>query len=83
MSLSLVAALVVLLMSSSERTLEERLLVILEAPEEDVGGEEGLGLIPKRRNIASPTQSLHFCWLPFEFVLDNDFFFIEAGRCKN
>lgn len=62
--------------------LEEKFVVILDEPEEDVGGGDGFELIPRSLKMASPTQSLHFCWLPFVFVLDSDRLLIATGRCS-
>jgi hypothetical protein len=58
---SLLVALTVLCISSSIEPLEEKFVVILDEPEEDVGGVDGFDPIPRSRKMASPTQSLHFC----------------------
>lgn len=78
--LSLPHALPVLKISSSFISAEEKLDGALVPFDEDVAGE-GLELMPSRRRIASPTQSLHFCWLLLAFVLVTDFRLIAAGRC--
>lgn len=58
---SLLVALTVLCISSSIEPLEEKFVVILDEPEDDVGGGDGFELIPRSLKMASPTQSLHFC----------------------
>lgn len=58
---SLLVALTVLSVSLSMDPLEEKFVVILDEPEEDVGGDDGFDPIPRSLKIASPTQSLHFC----------------------
>ena len=58
---SLLVPLTVLLVSSSIHPLDAKLVVILEDAEDDEGVGTGFELIPSKRRIASPTQSLHFC----------------------
>jgi hypothetical protein len=58
---SLLVALTSLRISSSIEPLDEKFVVILDEPEEDVGGGDGFDPIPRSRKMASPTQSLHFC----------------------
>ena len=73
-------ALLVLEISSSFVSAEEKLEGGLVPFDEDVAEGEGLELMPSRRRIASPTQSPHFCWLFLAFVLVTDFRLIAAGR---
>ena len=55
-----VLALAVLLLSSSTEW-EENVVLLRVELDDTVGAGDGLELIPKRRRMASPTQSLHFC----------------------
>ena len=76
---SLLVPLIVLLTSSSLEHSEEKLVVLLEELDDEVAGA-GFWPMPKRRSMASPTQSLHFCWLPLEWVLFTDFLRMVTGR---